>query len=104
MERFTSFDGVGICYQVWGPADAEVPVVLHHGFVADANLNWVGPGVVDALVTAGHRVVAPDARGHGQSDKPHDPACYGETTMARDLQALFDLLDVPAVDLVGYSM
>ena len=47
--------------------------LLLHGFAADHRVNWVAPGVVDALVAAGRRVIALDARGHGQSDKPHDP-------------------------------
>ena len=79
-------------------------VVLHHGFVADAESNWVGPGVVDALLAAGHRVIAPDARGHGSSEKPHDPARYGEERMARDLAVLLDVVGAEEVDLVGYSM
>lgn len=86
-------------------------VVLHHGFAADTQLNWVSPGVVGALVTAGRSVVSIDARGHGHSDKPHDPARYGELRMAHDLIGLLDHLGVGAgaagneqVDLVGYSM
>ncbi len=105
MQSFASFDGVEIAYQQWGEPDGgRPPVVLHHGFIADANLNWVGPGVVDALVAAGRFVVAPDARGHGASGKPHDPAAYGESAMARDLGRLFDLMAASELDLVGYSM
>ena len=88
MERFVSFDGTEIAYQEWGSDRGAPPVVLHHGYVVDANVNWVLPGVVDALVAAGRRVVAPDARGHGASGKPHDPARYGEDRMARDLGVL----------------
>ncbi|MGZ4707768.1 MAG: alpha/beta fold hydrolase, partial [Acidimicrobiales bacterium] len=92
-----------ISYRSWGgPADR--PVVLHHGFVADAQFNWVVPGVVDALIDGGHHVVALDARGHGRSEKPHDPARYGEETMALDLVGLFDEIEADEVDLVGYSM
>lgn len=60
--------------------------------------------MVAALERAGRRVVALDARGHGESDKPHDPARYGEDRMARDLVALLDELDLGEVDLAGYSM
>ncbi|WP_326558065.1 alpha/beta fold hydrolase [Micromonospora sp. NBC_01796] len=102
--RFRSFDGVEIAYQRWGTPDDTPPVVLHHGFVVDATTNFVGPGVVAALTDAGRWVVAPDARGHGASGKPHEPARYGEVAMARDLAALVDLLDVDRIDLVGYSM
>ncbi|MEV4627047.1 alpha/beta fold hydrolase [Micromonospora sp. NPDC049523] len=100
VHRFRSFDGVEIAYQRWGTPDGTPPVVLHHGFVVDASTNFVGPGVVAALTTAGRWVVAPDARGHGASSKPHDPARYGEAAMARDLAALVDLLDVDRIDAI----
>ncbi len=77
---------------------------LHHGFAVDSRLNWVLPGVVKALTSAGRQVFAIDARGHGQSDKPHEAERDGEPNMAKDLRALFDLVAAPNVDLVGYSM
>jgi pimeloyl-ACP methyl ester carboxylesterase len=104
MQRYASPDGVSIAYYQWGEASATPLVVLHHGYIANAKLNWVAPGVVDALVRSGRRVLALDARGHGASDKPHDPALYGETNMARDLIGLLTQLDEPVYDLVGYSM
>lgn len=104
INRFTTWDEIEIAYQEWGSRDSSPPVVLHHGFVADANANWVVPGVVDVLLRAGRWAVAPDARGHGRSEKPHDPAAYGEQRMARDLTVLIDLIDTPQIDLVGYSM
>jgi pimeloyl-ACP methyl ester carboxylesterase len=105
MNSFKTWDDIEIAYQEWGEESTQSPpVVLHHGFVADARANWVVPGVVDALVAAGLRVIAPDARGHGSSEKPHDPARYGEQRMARDLGVLLDVIDEPEVDLVGYSM
>src|SRR5207245_231868 len=77
--RHTSFDGTGIAWQRWDSAtDAALPpVVLHHGYAVDANVNWVAPGIVAALPAAGRDVVAVDARGHGASDKPHSPDRYG---------------------------
>jgi pimeloyl-ACP methyl ester carboxylesterase len=104
MSRIASFDGTEIAYRDWGSEGTGPPVVLQHGFVVDAQINWVAPGVVDALVAAGRRVIAPDARGHGESDKPHDASFYGEDLMARDLIALLDHVGAPEVDLVGYSM
>lgn len=104
MLRFTTTDGVGIAYRTWGEETGGPPVLLHHGFIANAQLNWVVPGVVDALVAAGRRVVAHDARGHGRSDTPHDPALYGEARMAADVTELADHLGLDAFDLVGYSM
>lgn len=104
MERFTTSDGIGIAYRTWNDAAAGPPVLLHHGFIANAHLNWEITGVIEALVADGRRVVAHDARGHGRSDTPHDPARYGEARMALDVAELADHLGLDAFDLVGYSM
>ncbi len=105
VERaFASPDGLRIAYREWDGSSELPPVVLHHGFAVDGLLNWVFPGVVAALVAAGRRVWALDARGHGRSEAPHDPARYGEAIMALDLRALLDLIGTDEVDLVGYSM
>jgi pimeloyl-ACP methyl ester carboxylesterase len=105
MKSFRTFDDLEIAYQEWGDPQAPgPPVILHHGFVVDANTNWVAPGVVEALVSAGRRVIAPDARGHGSSGKPHDADSYGEDRMARDLALLVRETDEAEIDLVGYSM
>jgi pimeloyl-ACP methyl ester carboxylesterase len=104
MARFTSRDGIEIAYYEWGTPGPLPPVLLHHGFISNAASNWVTPGVVSALTTAGRQVVALDARGHGASDTPHDPGMYGEDKMAQDLRQLIDRLGAAQVDLVGYSM
>src|SRR5262245_37410498 len=101
VERFASFDGTEIAYTVSGSGP---DVLLLHGFAADHRVNWVEPGVVDALVDGGHRVIAYDARGHGASGKPHDPDAYAHDAMPRDATTLLDHLDVTTVDVVGYSM
>jgi len=64
----------------------------------------VATGVVDSLVEAGRRVFAPDARGHGESAKPHDPGAYANDAMVRDIQSLMDYASLEPVDVVGYSM
>lgn len=103
MQRYTAPDGVSIAVYQWNEG-GRGSVVLHHGYAASAALNWVGPGIVDALVRAGRHVVAVDARGHGESDKPHDSALYGESNMARDLLGVVAQLGLREFDLVGYSM
>ncbi|WP_067830052.1 alpha/beta fold hydrolase [Actinomadura kijaniata] len=104
MPTFTATDGVTIAYRVW-ERESDLPLVLlHHGFIASGETNWVMPGVVAALTAAGRRVVTIDARGHGDSGKPHDPARYGEARMAEDVSTLVDLLGAPSFDLAGYSM
>lgn len=101
MASFASFDGTGLSYESTGDGR---PVVLLHGFAAESRGNWVGPGVVAALEAAGRRAITLDARGHGRSDKPHDPAAYGDEAMVRDARALFDHLGLESADVVGYSM
>lgn len=56
------------------------------------------------LLDAGRDVYAVDLRGHGASEKPHDPQFYGEKRMSQDFIELWDSLVVDDVDLVGYSM
>lgn len=101
MPTFASFDGTELWFddQERGPA-----VVLLHGFAADSNINYVRPGVFDALLDEGFRVVATDFRGHGLSAKPHDPAAYADDALTRDVQALLDHLGIESVAVIGYSM
>src|SRR6056297_688163 len=106
-QRFATGDGIEIAYHEYDPDRPEAglpPVVLHHGFAADTVTNWVSPGVVDVLLDAGRSVISVDARGHGASDKPHDPDHYGEGRMSADLLELLDDLALERIDLVGYSM
>jgi pimeloyl-ACP methyl ester carboxylesterase len=101
VQTFSSFDGTSIAYDSRGDGD---PVVLVHGFAANGDINWVQPGVVDAVVASGRRAIWLDCRGHGASGKPHDPAAYADGAMARDVSALLDHLGIDPFDLVGYSM
>ena len=100
MPEFDS-NGVSINYIDEG---AGAPVVLVHGFASSLQGNWRAPGIVDALVQAGRRVIALDCRGHGRSGKPHEPEAYADNAMARDVLALMDHLGIEKTDLVGYSM
>jgi non-heme chloroperoxidase len=75
------------------------PVVLVHGWPLSGKSweNQVGP-----LVRAGYRVVTYDRRGFGESSKPYDG--YEYDTLAADLKALLDHLDLRDATLVGFSM
>jgi pimeloyl-ACP methyl ester carboxylesterase len=96
-------DGVRLHYEVHGP-ERGTPVVVVHGFASDYRLNWVGTRWQEALTTAGFRVFGLDCRGHGHSDKPHDPAAYAIGIMARDVIRLLDHIEVPSAAYLGYSM
>ena len=96
---FTASDGVKIHYL---EAGAGSPVVLVHGYTGSAQGNWFANGVAEALAKH-HRVVAIDCRGHGESEKPHDPAKYGPQ-MAKDVLELMDHLKIDKAHVHGYSM
>ncbi len=102
--RVRGRDGIEVAVHRWGAPGERPPVVLQHGFAADSPRNWQDSGVVAALLADGREVVAVDARGHGASDKPHDPARYGERAMAGDLSSVADALQLDRFDLAGYSM
>lgn len=99
IEWFDS-DGVKIRSVSAGEGPA---VILLHGFSGSADGAWINPGTFNAIAMAGFRVIAIDHRGHGQSDKPHDPELYG-VQMAEDVRRLLDHLDIAQAHVVGYSM
>jgi pimeloyl-ACP methyl ester carboxylesterase len=97
--NFTASDGVRIHYLEAGQGS---PVVLIHGYTGSAEGNWFINGVADALAK-NHRVVAIDCRGHGKSDKPHDPEKYGPQMVA-DVLEMMDHLKIDKAHVHGYSM
>lgn len=96
-------DGVRLHYELHGREDGR-PIVLVHGFASHYRLNWVGTRWQETLTQAGFRIVGLDCRGHGASDKPHDPGAYGTETMAADVRALLDHLGLETADYLGFSM
>jgi pimeloyl-ACP methyl ester carboxylesterase len=105
LRRFSS-DGVDIAFIDVKPpgSDLNEPILLIHGFASNHRMNWVGPRWVQTLTEAGRRVIAFDNRGHGQSEKLHDPADYHLDLMTRDAANLLAHLGVERADVMGYSM
>jgi pimeloyl-ACP methyl ester carboxylesterase len=100
-----SFDskGVKIHYKTAGNGE---PVVLIHGFAASAEMWDNNPQTktkVFSELAKRYRVIALDCRGHGKSDKPHDPKLYGQE-MVEDIVRLLDHLRIEKAHIVGYSM
>jgi pimeloyl-ACP methyl ester carboxylesterase len=92
-----SFDGVRIAYQELGEGR---PVVLVHGFMGNGS-QWITGGHAAALTAAGFRVIMPDLRGHGESERHCD---YPPDVLADDLLALVAELGLDDYDLGGYSL
>lgn len=95
-----SADGTKIAYAVAGEGR---PVLLVHGFASSRMQNWGTTGWIDRLSQQGYRVASFDCRGHGGSDKPHDPAAYGPH-MIDDILAVMDVAQMPSALMMGYSM
>ncbi|MDI6858556.1 MAG: alpha/beta hydrolase [Dehalococcoidia bacterium] len=98
---FFDSNGVKIHYEVAGEGP---PIMLVHGFASSLNGNWVITGWVKRLVDAGRKTIALDCRGHGESDKPHEPGAYSGESMSGDVVNLMDHLAIEKADLFGYSM
>jgi pimeloyl-ACP methyl ester carboxylesterase len=96
---FASHDGLRIHYEVEG---AGTPLVLMHGALVGLEM-WRELGYIDAL-RDDHRLILIDARGHGQSEAPNDPAHYRPELLAGDVTTVLDALEIPAAHFLGASM
>lgn len=92
-------NGFGVEVAVDGPEDGR-PVVLLHGF-PDSGRLWRNQ--VPALVGAGFRVIVPDLRGYGGSDKPADVESYALPFLAGDVLGVLDSLGVARAHVVGHD-
>ena len=90
-------DGVGIEFEVHG---AGRPAVLLHGF-PDTGRLWRHQ--VPALAEAGFRVIVPDLRGFGRSDKPEAVDAYSIPLLAGDVMAVLAELGVGKAHVVGHD-
>ncbi|NVJ85735.1 MAG: alpha/beta hydrolase [Algoriphagus sp.] len=97
---FISYDGTKIAYTDSG--DGQV-VLLIHGFIVDGDWNWGKSELKKQLINQGYRVIIPDLRGNGDSDKPLDENAYKDGAEIKDLIALIDHLDIKTYAAIGYS-
>ena len=88
---------MGTHYIVSGSGD---PVVLVHGFT-QTHAAWLETPLYEDLIQD-HKVIAVDLRGHGDSEKPHDPIAYGPN-MQSNLVELLDHLGIDKAHFIGFS-
>ena len=100
-ERVPGVDGVHLNVATGGPEGADRTVVLLHGF-PQTHLMWRH---VAADLAADHRVLCPDLRGYGASDKPQadDESVYANRTMAADVVAVARELGAARFALAGHD-
>ena len=98
--RLTFIGATGMRHAVLVAGNPDgFPVLLIHGLGWDHTL-WAA--LVGPLVEAGFRVIAPDLRGMGQSDKPD--GAYSIDLYRRDASAILDALAIGEVMVVGFSL
>ena len=96
MPFLSTKDGTRLFYNDWG---SGTPLVLIHGWPLDADM-WEYQAT--ALGRQGIRVIAYDRRGFGRSDQPWSG--YDYDTLADDLAAVIDTLDLQGATIAGFSM
>lgn len=90
-------NGTGIEVEVVGEGR---PVVLLHGF-PDSSRLWRHQTA--ALAGAGFKVIVPDLRGYGGSDKPTEVGAYSILFLAGDVVGVLDHLGVERAHVVGHD-
>ncbi len=97
MER--TLEANGLSFNV-AEAGEGPPVLLLHGFPDSWRL-WRHQ--IPALAEAGHRVIAPDLRGFGRTDRPARVEDYGLRALVADVVGLLDVLGVERAAVVGHD-
>src|SRR5437870_11178042 len=101
VHYWSASDGVELAYHELG---AGRPVILLHGLFSDANMNWIRFGHAERIAAQGFRVIMPDLRAHGLSERPHGPEHYPHGVLARDVRELVEMLGLTEFDLGGFSL
>lgn len=95
-----TIDGITMAWDEAGTPGAGPTLLLVHGFPLNRTM-WRPQLAADGLASAAH-VIAPDLRGHGQTDAPPGP--YTMERFADDLRTLLDHLGIDQVVYCGLSM
>jgi 3-oxoadipate enol-lactonase len=90
-------NGYSLSYLDAGKSEDPAMVLLHA--MGEDSSTW--EPVLDGLTGLGYRVIAPDARGHGDSDRP---GTYSYELLRDDVLGLLDTLGIGSCVLIGHSM
>ena len=98
QEKLQLSSGIMMNVAFAGPDDAP-PVILLHGF-PESHRTWraLAPLLSDRL-----RLIMPDQRGFGDSDRPQEVDAYATDTLVADIFALADALGIDRFTLVGHD-
>jgi pimeloyl-ACP methyl ester carboxylesterase len=97
---FAETNGIRMGYYDTGPKSDTPPVVLCHGW-PELAFSWRHQ--IKALSAAGIRVIAPDQRGYGATDRPEPVEAYDMEHLTGDLVGLLDHLEIDKAIFVGHD-
>lgn len=92
-------NGIDLHVVTAGP-ESGPPVILLHGF-PDFWYGWRHQ--IEALTARGFRLIMPDQRGYGRSDKPAEVAAYDIAQLNNDILQLMDAMKLSRVSLVAHD-
>ena len=98
--QFAQTNGIRMGYYEAGPKTDTPPVILCHGW-PDIAFSWRHQ--IKALGDAGIRVIAPDQRGYGATDRPEPVESYDLEHLTGDLVGLLDHLKIDKAIFVGHD-
>ena len=99
ISYFKSFDNTKIAYTDEGNGE---PVILIHGFIMHRT-HWDNTALKKLLLDKGYRVIIPDLRGNGDSDRPQNEDAYKNNAEIKDLIGLASHLNLTSYMAIGYS-
>jgi len=97
IHEFTS-QRLTLRYAEWGDPSKPLLILVHGGLDQKRSWDWVASALADR-----YHIVAPDLRGHGESDWVTD-GDYGVMDHVYDLASLIDYLEAETLTLVGHSL
>jgi microsomal epoxide hydrolase/non-specific protein-tyrosine kinase len=98
--RFATTNGIRMGYYEAGPVTDRPPMVLCHGW-PELAFSWRHQ--IRTLSEAGIRVIAPDQRGYGATDRPESVEAYDIEQLTADLVGLLDHLKIAQAIFVGHD-
>ena len=99
-ETLITIRGLKICLCTWGPEEGPLVLCLHG--ILEQGAAW--SEVAIRLAQKGYRVIAPDLRGHGRSDRLGKGGSYNLIDFLGDIDAIVEYLAGRAFILVGHSL
>src|SRR4051794_21723878 len=95
--RVAGADGVELAVETAGEGE---PVLLLPG-LPDSSRGWRHQ--LRPLVESGRRVIVPDLRGMGNSDRPQEVEAYRMQTLAADMLAVLDAFEAERAHVIGHD-